>query len=143
MRRNGLKRRMEHGQSFVELAISSVFLLFFVLGVVDVARIFYIYIALQDSSEAAAIYLAQHPTCTTNAVCPDPNNAEYRARNSSGAQINWSGPDVGVTPDTTTDPNMVSVKMTYNFTLITPVIRDIVGSDTIVLTGKASYVRLD
>ncbi len=141
-----MKQRLEQGQSFVEMAISFVFFLVIILGVLDVARIFYIYVALEDSAEAAAIYLAQHPGCETNTggSCADPNNAEYRAKNSSSAQINWSGVDVDtqIIPAQGGNDAMVKVYMTYNFKLLTPVISNIVNSDTIVLKADATHVRL-
>lgn len=139
-----MKQKREQGQSFVEMAISFVFLLFIILGVLDVARIFYIYVALEDSAEAAAIYLAQHPTCTTSTTCANPNNAEYRAKNSSSAQLNWETVNVQSTilSPTSDQEAMVKVQMTYNFKLVTPVISKMVGGNTIVLKADATHVRM-
>ena len=58
-------RRNERGQSLVELAISLVFLLTLVAGVVDPGVAFINYVAMRDAAQEAAIFGSLHPTeCT-------------------------------------------------------------------------------
>ena len=46
----------EHGQSMVELAVSLVFLLILIAGVVDLGRAFFTHIALRDAAQEGALY---------------------------------------------------------------------------------------
>jgi Flp pilus assembly protein TadG len=54
----------ERGQSFVELAISLVFLLLLVGGVVDLGRAFFTFMALRDSVQEGALYGSINPALT-------------------------------------------------------------------------------
>jgi Flp pilus assembly protein TadG len=58
-------RRSERGQSLVELAISLVFLITLIAGVVDLGVAFINYVAMRDAAQEAAIYGSLHPSeCT-------------------------------------------------------------------------------
>lgn len=144
-----IRGKLERGQSFIELAISLVFFLVLILGMLDLARVFYIYVALEDSADIAAVYMSQHPDCIDGgsdepAECQGKNNAKYRAQHASGANIDWSHVEIyPAKVDAGESEAMVKVRMIYSFKLLTPVISNIVGSDRIKLTADASHVRLD
>ncbi len=159
MRRN-LKRKVEQGQSFVELALGFVFFLFFVMGVLDLGRLYFFYVALEDSAGEAALYLALNADCpgppgdpVCSAIlggcatdCANPNNAKYRASNASEL-INMSTAGASLSfeflPATTTSEDMVKVKLEYPFKLLTPVIENMVSGGTLTLKAEASQVLLD
>lgn len=147
---NKKQRNWESGQSLVEMALGFMLFLFVVLGLLDLGRLFFIYIAMEDSASEAALYLALNPDCPESGAgteCADPNNAWDRARNSSNIvrdTIHWSEADIDHEfIDATSDTEaMVRVTIRYPFGLITPVISDIVGDDTFVLEAQATHVRI-
>ncbi len=53
--------KSEHGQSIVELAISLVFIVMLLVGVVDFGRAFFTYIMLRDAAQEGASYGAIYP----------------------------------------------------------------------------------
>ncbi|HLE15155.1 MAG TPA: TadE family protein [Anaerolineales bacterium] len=54
----------EHGQSLVELALSLMFLLILLGGIVDLGRAFFTYMALRDAVQEGALYGSINPTLT-------------------------------------------------------------------------------
>lgn len=74
--------RGERGQSFMELAISLVFLLVFLAAVIDLGWAFYTMIALRDTAQEGASY---------GAMCPDnPTRIRNRIVQSAVAPINMN-----------------------------------------------------
>lgn len=100
----------EQGQSLVEVALTLPLLLFILSVVLDLGRIYYTFIALEDAANEAALFLTStNPWCRfesdtpplpadvidQSAVepplsCQDPRNAFYRARNSGVQEVDWS-----------------------------------------------------
>lgn len=158
--RNRLRDKLEQGQSFVELALSFVFFLFFLLGVLDLGRLFFIYVALEDSAGEAALYLALNaecpgppgdPVCSAvdggcPSTCTNPYNAKARAADASGLiDMSKTGAVLSYEyiPATADNEEMVRVKLVYPFKLLTPVINKLVGTDTITLQSDVSQILLD
>jgi hypothetical protein len=136
------KVHYRRGQSLVEMSIGSVILLMILMGVLDLGRLYFLYIALEDSAGEAAVYLAFNPKCPTASAgskCQGTNNAEWRAQNSSGGNINWE--DVVYTYEIPDGPNAggeVIVSLEYEFELLTPLIADIARQAHLSLTATAS-----
>jgi hypothetical protein len=154
----------ERGQSLVEMAIGMMVLVIIFSGLVDLGRAYFVLIALEDAAGEAALFLSVVPGCETASdvpahtlevitSCADPNNAIYRYQHASGAELNWAEqPDTShrfcrdILADGTCLPpesqpgvgSQYVVELHYHFALITPIISDLVGDDTIVLTVKAS-----
>lgn len=90
-----LGKNKQQGQSLVEVAISLPILLLILSGLLDLGRIYYTYIALEEAAAEAALYLAISPDCayddpanvTIDEKCEDPNNALYRAENSGNDEF--------------------------------------------------------
>ncbi len=157
--------RLERGQSLVEMALGFMLFLFVIMGLLDLGRLFFIYIALEDSAGEAALYLALNADCpqactdqdpkSTSCqeaadagegdVCADPNNAFDRARKAfSNVGIDWTRVDIEylfIAADGDAEA-MVQVSLEYPFGLITPIISDIVGDDTFTLRAEAIHVRI-
>lgn len=149
------KGRLESGQSLVEMSIGMVVLVILVSGLLDLGRLYFIRVALEDGAGEAVLYLALHPECPTaesGPTCADPNNAVYRARHSgSGPQsssinlVDWrlatvyiSGPPaiwgVGET---------VEVRIEYPYRLLTPFVPKITGLNPMTLYVSASSLILE
>lgn len=152
----------QSGQSLVEMAIMLVVLVTLLGGVLDLGRAYYVYLSLQDAAGEGAVYgsifpdrlgLTPETGCTEDFVnnCNDPNNVIYRSQNESpsGGMIDWSGTEVSVylrgwsnTDGTIPDPSItaagqtITVIMSYEYEVITPVIEVFTG-DTITLEATA------
>lgn len=162
------KHLLERGQSFTEMALGFVFFLFFVMGMLDLGRLYFQFVALEDAAGEAALYLALHADCPAppshpdcakityddgegNTVtgcppkCAGNNNARARAANASNLiDFTKEGAELEfvLLPATSKREDMVEVTLKYPFELLTPVIADIVGDDRVVLEASASHVLL-
>lgn len=135
-------KRAESGQSLVELSLGLLFIFFFLLGLLDLGRLYFLYISLEDSAGEAAIYLSLFPECpddTSGPTCTGFNNAEWRARNAAGGDIDWSGitylPNV---PSPYGTGDEVSVRLEYQFDLLTPIISQIANATNLKLVATAT-----
>lgn len=86
----------EDGQSMVEFILVLPVLLLILSGLLDLGRIYFTFIALEESAAEAALYLAINPDCPgeditgLNPQCTDPNNALYRADRSSNNEFDFN-----------------------------------------------------
>lgn len=137
-------KRFEHGQSLVEFAISGMLLIILFSGLIDLARVYFTYIALEDAAGEAALYLSINPNCPKKGPgeCKNPNNAEWRARNAVqgdfDALVDWSS--ATIKPDFNGFPvvgGTVSVTINYDHALITPFVRNLAEGESIELEVEA------
>jgi Flp pilus assembly protein TadG len=137
--------RLENGQSLVEITISFLFFIFFLLGLLDLGRAYYLMVALEDSAGEAATFLSVNPDCDVADAgsCANPNNAEWRAANAVGDQLDWSSATINVSYPTvgTGTGNQVRVRIDYPFSPITPIISNIAGGN-LTLSGDATQIIL-
>ena len=137
----------ERGQSLVEFAFTAMILVILLSGIVDLGRLYYIFVALEDAAGEAALFLSVAPACPTEAhglagECDHPNNAEWRARNASGgALLDWTEtyiitdvPDVPVIGDT------VEVSIQYDFDALTPFVTQLLENRPLRLTAIAAQI---
>ncbi len=157
-----LKRRTQRSQSTVEFALSLVVLITLVSGLLDLGRVYFVYTQLEDAAGEGALYLCFNPRCkVSGAGCTDPDNAEYRIKNSGGGLVDWSAISFQLDPitscqncfsaayyDDDTDAlitdasydvrDTIVVTISYQFPLLTPVIPNIAGRATLPLTVRAT-----
>lgn len=134
-------QRAERGQSLVEMSVGFVILAIIFMGLLDLGRVYFIYVALEDGAGEAALYLSINPQCQTAGVgCDDPNNAEWRARNSGGGNVDWSSANITVDMPVVSVGESVSVSIEYSFPLLTPLIPRIAGVNPLSLTVEASQI---
>ena len=147
-------RRLKHsqggesGQSLVEFALSLTVLILIVSGLLDLGRLYYIYVALEDGVGEAALYLSINPACyeppgaehpEVPSACADPNNARWRAIHSGGGMLDWA--DVEYVPVVIANPTVtdtVEVTLRYEYEPITPFITRLTGGDPITLRVHAA-----
>ena len=151
MNKSGKKH--ERGQSMVEFALSLPILILILSGIIDIGRVYFAYIYLEEAAAEAALYLSLNPTCIDNSSgvgteCDDPNNAEWRANN-SGSKQGIAQYVIVHSPDTTGVEigDVVTAEATMNFLFITPGIAAIVesttGSDVLTLEVTANHIVLN
>lgn len=138
--------RRQRGQSLVEVAISLMLLLTLFSGIVDLGRAYIASVALQDAANEGAIYMSVEPACRYvgdggSLTCSDPNNAEYRARNAGGGELDWSRAEIIINrPPGYSIGDSVSVTVRYRFALITPIISQLLSRDSLILTATATHL---
>jgi hypothetical protein len=151
--RNTIKK-LQKGQSLVEFSLGMIVILLIMSGLLDLGRVYFTFVALEDGVGEAALYLSINPACIYEGgdypvdadhpavpECADPNNAEYRAQNAGSQEVDWSKTtlafdrpaDYGVG-----DP--VHVYVQYSYPLLTPIIPKIVGINPITLSASASQI---
>ncbi len=129
----------EAGQSLVELTLGMIVLLILLLGVLDVGRLFFTLVALQNAAGEGALYASAFPTCKTAANCADPNNVEYRVKQeSSTGVVDWSTASIAVEPNVPVTGGTITVTVTYNHKLLTPFISQMIGGGILPLRARAS-----
>ncbi len=136
MQKNHLNaKKSERGQSFMELAVSIVFLLILLAAVIDLGWAYYTMTALRDTAQEAASY---------GTMCPDINLIKQRLRLSTTAPIKATDIDPGnisVTftdlSNNTLDPadpnvklkgNLVHVSVMIEHHIVTPFISTFIGT---------------
>ncbi len=140
-------RAHESGQSLVEMTLGMIVLLILLLGVMDIGRLYFTIIALQNASAEGALYASAFPNCLDEhspAPCSETDNVEYRVENQSLlGMVDWNAAEIKVFTEDPSGPKRgksITVEVKYNFRIFTPFITTIVGSDEIPVTVKASQL---
>jgi Flp pilus assembly protein TadG len=142
----------ERGQSLVELAVSLPVIILILLGTIDFGMAIFSYAILRDAAQEGALYGSFNPA----------NKAEIenRARNISprGDEAVFSSPvnlrnttlvkvevkALGAFCQGTTGgvANSLKVSVSYKYPILMPFAPQIIGSNTIALTGTATNIIL-
>ena len=138
---HGREKKHEKGQSMVEFALTLPILIVILSGLIDVGRMYFAYIFLEEAAAEAALYVSLHPDCVqadpTQPECDDPNNGLWRARYSGSTQAIILRDAINITSVTTLTPaftQTIEIDATLPFTFITP------GLSVITLKVRASHV---
>jgi TadE-like protein len=136
--------KAQKGQSLVEFSLGLVMLLLIVSGLLDVGRLYFTFVALEDAAGEGALYLSLNPQCvhaTDGTECANPNNADYRVRNSGGQEVDWSNADIKFDiPEPYGVGEPVKVTVSYSYRLFTPIIPKITGLNPITISANASQI---
>jgi Flp pilus assembly protein TadG len=122
--------KREKGQSLVEVAILFPIMLLLLMGVVDLGRAYYAMVALNDAAEEGALYAAIEPDNLTE--------IQNRAVHATSGLITFAAADVTRKPTSGfTAGGPVTVTVTYDFELYTPIIQTFFDSGIVTLHGQA------
>jgi hypothetical protein len=144
-------QKAESGQSLVEMTLGFVILTFLVMGILDLGRVYFLNLALEDAAGEAALYLSLYPHCPDETPeCPEMNNAHYRAVNAGGGNIDWTSAEFTyeyqleggawstTIPDDPVPANtLIRVTIHTPHQLLTPVISAIARSASLTLGASA------
>lgn len=146
------KKQHEKGQSLVELAVSLPVILLILLGTFDFGMALFSFSILRDAAQEGALYASFNPGNKVQIenrarnILPRQEGevfsspVDLRNKDTVAVEIKVKGKACqGVTKGIA---NYVEVRVTYNYPIVMPFTGDIVGSDTIKLTGSASNVIL-
>lgn len=129
-RRVTIRRKQDRGQSSVEFLLTILFLILFIVGILEVILMVYTYDVLADAAKEGVRYAIVHgcdtSSCsgTCGTACTDATNGnpggDVQTQVKNWAKLSFhdvSGMNVLVTyPDTTSDaPNRVRVAVSYPF----------------------------
>lgn len=153
----------ERGQSLVEMSVGFVILVTLVSGLLDLGRLWYVYIALEDAVGEVALYLSLDPFCLKTedvrpdgTFCTDPNNGMYRAEIAVAPDlIDWTqvstclyfenaliGCDSGIPAwnmrPTVSVGDEVRVEMSVPVGMLTPIVPKFSGINPVTLTSQAT-----
>lgn len=81
------KKNSERGQSFVELAISLIFLLVLLAAMIDLGWAFYTLIAMRDAAQEAAVFASMCPVDPVDGVSLNQDGIRYRLTSTTNAPI--------------------------------------------------------
>src|SRR3990172_3740448 len=100
----------ERGQSLVEFTLMMSIIMILMLGLLDLGRAFFTFLAMQDAAGEGASFASVHPTWVDDGDNDDPNNVTYRVRNSAptGTLVDMNTAAVTVTDD----GSLITVTMT-------------------------------
>lgn len=159
-------RAAPRGQSLIEFTFMVIILTMILLGVLDLGRAYFTWMALFDAAGEGATYGSVNPAewCSASeehyagGACPadfqstNPNNIVYRVVQAApaGTLVDWSDPATTVNVAIEGDPAVTDIKPGMKLTviasaryrLLTPFVGSLVGSQTISLsaTGAAQVL---
>lgn len=131
-------RVRRRGQSLVELALVLPVLIILLLGLADLGRLFYAYVGISGAAAEGAAYGA------TIARRPDLDFVEETRRRTVEAtdglvQLDDPAQQVTVVPASINpSTERITVTVTYDFELITPLVRNMLGGGILPLRGLAA-----
>ncbi len=144
----GWKRYLqeETGQGLVELALGVTVLLMLVMGIADLGRAYFTYVALGNAAGEGASYGSFYPTCpyaTSGPSCGDPDNVDYRTRHESQQGLIDTSKISSVTVELSDPQNpqagdTITVTVQYDYEWITPFFRTFTGQSSIGLRARAT-----
>ncbi len=140
-------RRDQAGQSLIEFTLMMVFLVVLLMGVLDLGRAYFTYLALKDAAAEGAYFGSAYPQCVDadgaggDLACADPNNVPYRVQHSAvqGGLVDWGSAIISITPPATLAAGQVlTVTVAYQYEMITPFVGAIANGQVLTLTAASA-----
>ena len=137
-----LKRQHERGQAIAELCLVSIAMMFLLVGALDLGRLFYSQIVLNNAAKEGALVASRGGTLDITEDCSATNTVMCAALvEAEGGLVEVDSDDVtGTTcpakPTAATPP--VSVTVETQFHAITPFIAAVLGGDDVTLSATAA-----
>jgi Flp pilus assembly protein TadG len=123
----------ERGQSIVELALVLPILLIILLGVLDLGRVYYVMVALEDMAAEGATFAMIHPDPA------DLQDVQERAAAGSAGLVEVEASTVRVDYPAAAIPGApITVTVPYSFTFVTPFVGAMFEDSAVELRGTAT-----
>lgn len=137
-----LRRKRSRGQSVVEFALVVPVLLLLTLTAIDFGRVFLGWVNLQQMTRIAANEAAEHASAWATPGDPTGEKAKYRAKVGNDARlINCNLPNPLPEPVLGAGTELgapVTVSLSCQFGIITPIISNVIGG-TILVSAETTY----
>lgn len=138
-------RRKSRGQSLVEFAVIVPVILVFLAGVLDLGRVFYATITMNNTARVGAFQAARTPgSFIAGAPCNDPNNLIVCAvqLESNDSQLAISNADITVSCNTAGCPGQpnstITVTVHGRFRLLTPILSSVFGGNELPMNASST-----
>lgn len=132
------ERVSQRGQSLVEFALVLSVLVILLLGLLDLGRLFYAYVGITGATAEGSAHgarIARDPTLTYQELVSE---IETRTVEATEGLVQIEADQVTVAPDEITESSeSITVTVTYDFELITPLVRSIVSDGVLPLRAVA------
>ena len=145
-------RRLEKGQSLVELAISFPVMLLLLLGTIDFGMALYSFLIIRDAAQEGALYGSFNPNnrvqieSRARNIAPNDTNALFffpvELNNKDVVQISISTSGKNCQGMTHGAINTITVSASYKYPMLMPFTQQVIGSRSIPLTATATNVIL-
>jgi hypothetical protein len=140
----------ERGQSLLEFAFALPMLLILLLGVLDVGRMYFTFLAIQNAAGEGALYAAINPKCVQTSdgpECGDPNNALYRATHESPeGLVDWQRVTIEAEPADRSglrEGDPITIILHYEYDVLTPLLSPLLPDGKLRLRARAVQNVLD
>jgi hypothetical protein len=120
------------------------------MGVLDLGRAYFTYLALKDAAAEGAYFGSVYPQCVDedgiaddSPACAGSNNIPYRVMNTAptGGLVDWTGATVAIEPPLPLEAGeVISVSVAAQYQLLTPFLGAFVNTQTLTLTATSSAV---
>ena len=142
-------KKLERGQSLVELAISLTFILLLLSGAVTFGMAYFSFLSLNDAAQEGALYGSLKPSdqigIRNRVKGMSTNPIDLSQLDDSQITITYSGSAgldggmcQGLTPPVTGTTNTITVTVSYTYQIFMPFISKAIGGNTIPLKGTAT-----
>jgi hypothetical protein len=149
-----LRRGRTRGQSLAEFALVLPIMLILLAAAIDLGRLFYAYVAVENAAKEGALFGARNPLCASSAdpSCTDPNNVVWHVQNEAtniGSQFTTNvschtPAGALVQPiNECVDGDTYRVSVTYPFRLITPILGSLVNQNLNLFSESRATVIAD
>lgn len=142
----------ERGQSLVEVAISLPVLILLLLGTIDFGMALFSYAIIRDAAQEGALYGSFNPGNRAEIenrarnISPKGEGEVFSSpvdlRDAQAVQVEIKAIGGACQGSTGGEANSLRVRVRYQYPFLMPFIGNLIGSDTITLTGSATNVIL-
>jgi Flp pilus assembly protein TadG len=123
------------GQSMIEFALTLVIIIILLVGLIDLGRAIFTYLALRDAAQEGASFASYNPTDTTGIIARVCNSSNMVSDLCISPGIDTQVALIG----NACNGNGIQVVVTLdNFTLVTPFLGAIVGTQTIPISASVT-----
>ncbi len=143
------------GQALVEFSLMMVFMVVLLMGVLDLGRAYFTYLALKDAAAEGAYFGSVYPQCVDadgmdvdgdglendGAACADDHNVQHRVQHSAvqGGLVDWESATIVTTlPATLAAGQVLTVSVAYQYEMITPFAGTIANGQMLTLTAASA-----
>ncbi len=134
MKRSWKRKGKEKGQSLTEMALILPVLLIILAGVLDLGRLYYVTVALTDAAGEGVTFAAINPHDTDEIIA--------RTQAATGGLVQIGSEQVSVDCPTVAAGETVTVSVSYDFTVATPLANLLIHDGVMTLQGVASGIIL-
>ena len=141
----------------VEFALILPIMLLLLAGAIDLGRMFYTYVAVENAAKEGALFGARHPMCgSASTTCPDPRNVRWVVENEAPNLQDGSGKSLLTTQTACLTPagslvqpindcvngDRYVVSVSQPFRLLTPILSSLMpASFTLGSTSEATVIE--